>query len=220
MALAGKEAFKKGKDLPKPEPGRKDQTPEMVQLSQFEAQTEKLRNDFEMYFRGIEKKPPTDTWEALKKEIRKILQVKSNNTGYKFRRQSVSQKWTSFNTYWERIMKQIEDGTYARQVFLAKVHERARKPLTIPPLEAAKTGPKPAAKAPGDGVSAPLDNLYKSYIDARKTTGEATNIPKDKLAQVIAQQTAAIKEKFKCKNVEFKVSVEGGKTKLKAVPKF
>ena len=196
----------------------KDINEDMAELTRFEAEAAKLKSVFDFYFLGIEKKPPLDEWERLKKEARALLTRKSNNTGYKFRRQSVSQKFGSQSQYYERILKQIEDGTYARHKFLAKLHESERAAHASP----AKPGAPPAAAGPPKAAASDgggLDSVYGAYIAARQKTGEATNIPKDKLAQVIAQQTAAIKEKYKCKDVEFKVAIEGGKTKLKAVPR-
>ncbi len=200
----------------------KDISEEMAELTRFEAEAAKLKSVFDFYFLGIEKKPPLDEWERLKKEARALLTRKSNNTGYKFRRQSVSQKFGSQSMYYERVLKQIEEGTYARHKFLAKLHESERAAHATQ----GKPGAPGAAASPAAGAPKPrasggggLDAVYGAYIAARQKTGEATNIPKDKLAQVIAQQTAAIKEKYKCKDVEFKVAIEGGKTKLKAVPR-
>jgi len=234
-------------------------SPEMKDLSQFEAEIEKLKVVFEQYFAGVEKKPPVEKRDELQKFLRqKILQVKSNNTAYKFKRQTMEQKFVTMNNYWTRVLNEIEEGTYIRLKKRAALHEKqkaedaeemakrriineaARQGKSVSDAlkeyEARKSGggqPEPAApgkpgvaapRAPvpagGPSVPAasPIDRLHEAYMAARTKTGEA-NVDRAAFTAMIQKQIPAIKQKFNCKSVEFKVVVEDGKTKLKAIPK-
>ncbi len=231
-------------------------SPDTKDLNQFESELEKLKVVFEQYFVGVEKKPPTDKLEELRKFLRnKILRVKSNNTGYKFRRQSLEQKFVTLSTYWQRVLTEIEEGRYVRLVKRAQLHEKqkaeyadeaAKKRIineaikkgqsvaeALKNWEAQKSGggaeappgeaPKPAAPRPPPGQSgvpaaSPIDRLHEAYMAARSKTGEG-NVDRAAFTAMIQKQIPAIKQKFNCKSVEFKVVVEDGKTKLKAIPK-
>jgi hypothetical protein len=232
-------------------------SPEMKELNQFEADLEKLKVVFEQYFAGVEKIPPTEKLEEIRKTLRnKILKVKSNNTGYKFKRQSMEQKFITLSNYWQRVLNEIEEGKYVRLVKRAQLHEKqkteyaeeaARKRVINeaikngqPIAEALKAWesrkntpeekgadtpkqgtqaprPSPAAQS-GATAASPIDRLHDAYMAARSKTGEGA-VDRAAFTAMIQKQIPAIKQKFNCKTVEFKVVVEDGKTKLKAIPK-
>lgn len=231
-------------------------TPEMKDLNQFEAELEKLKVVFEQYFSGVEKRPPTEKLEELRKHLRnKILTVKSNNTAYKFKRQTMEQKFITMNNYWQRVLKEIEEGTYIRLKKRAEVKEKqhaadaeemARKRVINEAIRkgqsvadalkawegskgsggepSAEPAQRPAAVRPAGAVAgqqaaaSPIDRLHEAYMSARSKTGEGT-VDRAAFTAMIQKQIPAIKQKFNCKTVEFKVVVEDGKTKLKAIPK-
>jgi hypothetical protein len=64
-----------------------------------------------------------------------------------------------------------------------------------------------------------IDEVYKEFVAARKQLNQSGGVSKDKLAENIRKQAEALKEKYKGKEVKFKVVVEDGKAKLKATLK-
>ena len=59
--------------------------------------------------------------------------------------------------------------------------------------------------------------LFETYRDAMMANGQTTKgLTADKLQKAIAKQEAAIKQKFGCDKVDFKVVITDGKVKLKA----
>ena len=63
-----------------------------------------------------------------------------------------------------------------------------------------------------------MEDLHRKYNQARKKTGEST-VDGARLIEAVKKQAAAIKKKYKCRKVEFRVTIVDGKTKLKAIPK-
>ena len=78
---------------------------------------------FEQYFLGIQKTAPSQLQIELERRIRKLTQTHISNTGLRFRFTTLSQKFASYNTYWKRTMRQIENGSYIRDI--AKVGREA-----------------------------------------------------------------------------------------------
>lgn len=78
---------------------------------------------FEQYFLGIQKLPPNSLQKDLERNIRKLTQMHITNTGLRFRFSTLSQKFGSYNTYWKRTMRQIENGSYLRDI--ARVGRKA-----------------------------------------------------------------------------------------------
>ena len=63
------------------------------------------------------------------------------------------------------------------------------------------------------------ENLFSQYAQLRQKNGEAPpNMDVQKFSKLIDSQRDALIKKYRCKDVEFYISVEEGKTRLKAKP--
>ena len=60
--------------------------------------------------------------------------------------------------------------------------------------------------------------VYDQLVDARRQTGQSTNISFDSVRESLKKQSRMIKSKFKCDDVQFRVEIQDGKPKMKAVP--
>ncbi len=91
-----------------------------ARLNELEKRIDRLRTLYEQYFLGIERRPPTTNAQDV---YRRVLQMENTfirNTAQKFRLRSLVQRYNSYKTYWRRIEKQIEEGTYERDIRRAK----------------------------------------------------------------------------------------------------
>ncbi len=92
----------------------------MLQLTQLEGELAELRGAYEQYFMGNERVPPLKKHDAFKK---RYLQLKSSSvrqTAVKFRLETIGQKLLTFERLWDRTLKDIENGTYKRDLLRAK----------------------------------------------------------------------------------------------------
>jgi hypothetical protein len=55
-------------------------------------------------------------------------------------------------------------------------------------------------------------------MEARGKCGQSTDMSYDALKNSLNKQVRMIKSKYKCERVKFRVSIEGGKAKMKAIP--
>ena len=78
---------------------------------------------------------------------------------------------------------------------------------------------RPAARpAPAAGGGEKLQKTYRTFMAARKKTGESTsNMNYDKVMRQFEKKIPDFKKRHKCKDVEFKVVIKDGKAKIKAV---
>ncbi|WP_309889838.1 MXAN_5187 C-terminal domain-containing protein [Archangium sp.] len=86
----------------------------------IEADLAALKVTYEQYFLGMERTPPTRTYEELKKRVERLKNSFVRNTGAKFRVQAVAAKFVSYERLWQRTLLEIENGTYKRDMFKAK----------------------------------------------------------------------------------------------------
>ena len=128
---------------------------ELDQLETYRAELEVLRHEYERYFMGLEKRRPVREHERLRRLIRRYSAGK--DAIMRFRLQSLQQRLLSFERYWNRVLKAIEDGRYERDVFKANFREDKRVDKPKERDKSQKTSAK--AKAVGDEAAAFLAGL-------------------------------------------------------------
>ncbi|MEA2696737.1 MAG: hypothetical protein QOI66_1008 [Myxococcales bacterium] len=100
-------------------------------LSEIDRKIDRLRSLYESFFAGSERRPPNTPRRELNRLMLEMQQLQIRNAGLRFRFQTVSQRWTLFTTYWNRTMREIEAGTFRKD--LAKAQRRLAQrgePLT------------------------------------------------------------------------------------------
>ena len=182
-------------------------TPE-DQLKLLEVKLTQLKLEYEKYFLGSRPTEPAQARSEIQKMVIRWSNTRITNTALRFKFNSLNGRYQAFKRQWDNILRQIEAGTYKRHLFKADLRDRERG-IGVP--NTAGSGPK-AAQA-GDGRA----NLFETYRDAMMATGQnAKGLTPEKLQKALAKQEAAIKQKYGCDRVDFKVVITDGKVKLKA----
>ena len=111
------------------------------QIELLERDIERLRVMYQQYFMGTLKTEPL----TLRKHIyRQILQAKPaqiNNTGTRFKLRNLIQKWNGYLNMWKRTVRQIEEGTFRRDLDRVRKRREARDPRPAGRTEEAPEGP-------------------------------------------------------------------------------
>lgn len=206
-------------------------------LDDLTAEVEQLKVRFMLYFQGIEKQNPAADRDMLKKALVNTRREASRwNTGDRFRMNAVYNKFISYDRMWSRTLTEMENGTFRndrkRVERKRKAEEEAiRKAAGVPDMTpeemasvrksvAAAARGQSAANGGGQGMTDErMRRLYNVYMQAKKRTGERSNISFESLKAQLSKQIPAIQKKHNCKSVDFKVVLKNGKAMLKAVPK-
>src|SRR5579862_5699762 len=94
---------------------------------------------------GIERLEPAVPRKDVDRKIYALRKEQIRNTALRFRFQMILQRYNTFQSHWQRICREIENGTYKRHLYRA---ERKRAPEAI-----ADTAHEDAA--PPSGVHVP-----------------------------------------------------------------
>ncbi len=139
------------------------------ELDDIDRDLDQLRALYELYFMGIEKAEPSSQRDHLRARIRKLRETKVRlNTALKFKMQTLQGRMISMETYWGRIMRARENGTYHRDVQKARRRqmelEKKQKAATVhgeqlPPENQARMGE-------ASGESLPEGELHPDQHDA------------------------------------------------------
>ncbi|MEO7033086.1 MAG: MXAN_5187 C-terminal domain-containing protein [Polyangiaceae bacterium] len=130
-----------------------------VALEELENRLERLRALYEQYFMGIERIEPQIPRKDVDRRIYVLRREKIRNTAKRFKLQTIISRYNTFQQYWQRICREIENGTYKRHVIRAEriapgkmLTIAARKRLGKAALDAMGTDaapePAPASVAP------------------------------------------------------------------------
>ena len=117
-----------------------------ARLTEMERKLERMRALYESFFLGIERSPPEVLRRDLNRQILEMQQVPIGNASLRFRYQSLTQRWVLLITYWNRTVREIEAGTFSRDVAKAK-RRMAQHGSSVLTLEEALAMGIPAARA-------------------------------------------------------------------------
>ncbi len=201
-----------------------------AELTEIDRATDRLRATFEQYFQGIERRPPITEQTELKRRILRLRTTPVRNTELRFRINQMVAKFNTYETYWTRVLRQIEEGTYHRDLFKARFRSKSDQPPPESPPGSEAPDPSPGSGAPDSpprkekesGLSDENVNaIYNAFMAAKRRCNQNTNnLTRETLAKSLGKQIPSIKKQYKCKSIEFKVMIKAGKAVLKAVPKF
>jgi hypothetical protein len=172
-----------------------------AELQIIETDFKALEIAYEQYFMGIERFEPAKERQIIALRLRRIINAYTPQTDLRFRLQNVNSRFQSYSSYWDRILRLIEEGRYLRQISHMKWAEQYQSKSQAGPVKA----PEPAD---------PLDRVYRDLVEAH----ESCQLPaprREQVAQFLKRQAEVIRERFGERPIDMVVVVESGKPKIK-----
>jgi hypothetical protein len=192
------------------------------ELHMLEAELKRLEAEYNQFFAGRLPRLPWDQRTRVEAMMKRFDRMHIQNTGDRFRFQTIQSRWASFNELWERQLKAQETG---RRVGVPR--GGARPPSAPPPPQSAPSPPPPPEQPrPREvtvtSISDPgkqgdrLAALYEQLTAARREAGEKP-VEFDRFTAVVQAQVKKLGQGGK--EVAFQVSVKEGRVTLTANPK-
>lgn len=186
-------------------------------LEQIEKGIKHLQIEWEKFFGGVERKPPSDQRTRLERLIRQYASGEIRNATERFRYQTLTARYNTFNELWNKRLRALEEG---RPMGL---HGRAlamHEQLAPPPLFLSEAAPPPRAgeirvESPELDVEA-VRALFERFLDARQQAGEKGGVKFESFQKLITQQTTRIITEKGAYAVDFRLETKDGKVSLKA----
>lgn len=173
-----------------------------AELDRLENKLADLKVQYEQYFSGLIPLAPDPLHSEVKRNIRQLMKAPFKNAALNYRLRSIEGRYHTFNTYWQRVLRERENGTYAKDVFKACMREKQA-------LEEARA--QTAAGAAQKG----METLFNSYRTAlEKQTGKKQNLDYEAFQKSLLQRARDFKEKHPDSKVSFKVLVRDGKVSV------
>lgn len=191
-------------------------------LDEFEQKMFVTKIEYEKYFSGITAIEPMKERDGLKRMLRELQRTHMKATRQKHRMRSLRARFSSLEMYWTRNLVQIERGTHPKMKFRADLKDKRRAQVEAMAAIKGEEAPKPRERPEPMSAAAREDKAYRAVFDkyraARKKCGQSDDLAYENIRDVLRKQVRTIKSRYRCKSVKFRVTVENGKAKVKAVP--
>jgi hypothetical protein len=199
-------------------------------LGQIERDIRQLKIEYDQYFGGGRKRPPTEIeWRIdllIKRYAERGGELKS---GQRFRFTNLNQTYAKYKDIFRKKLKQKEEGTVQRHFgAAAKAIEAERNRLAAAPEDAAhnarSSGPEAGTFrmtcSEPDRETEKVEQLYQALVSAKQQAGEDIGkLTPANFAEFVRKKTKDLQQQKNCTEVEYVVEVIGGQAKLKALVK-
>ena len=186
-----------------------------LRLEEFERRMFLLKIQYEKYFSGLEKIEPLKEREELRRVVRDLMREFIPNTRQRHKFTTLKARFNSMEMYWQRNIVQIERGTHPKMKFRLAVQQQQKRDA-----EANRIKRTQRRERFNDRQKEELAyrTAYDRYMQARESCGQSSQMSYDVIKENLKKQVRMIKSQYRCEKVKFRVAVEGGKAKMKAIP--
>jgi hypothetical protein len=89
------------------------------ELDELQSKTELLRALYEQYFMGFERTEPLAQRKDVERRVKNLRRAELRNTAQRFKLNTLVQRFNTMQQHWTRVVREIENGTYRRDVIRA-----------------------------------------------------------------------------------------------------
>lgn len=176
-----------------------------------------LKIDYEKYFSGIERIEPLREREEIRRMIREMQEDPMRATQQRFKYQTLKARFQSLELYWTRNLVQIERGTHPKMKFRADLHAKTTAAVA-PVISAEQQEVLRQRQEKMEREERAYKMVFDKYIEARGKCGQSTDLSFEAVREALHKQVRLIKSTYQTESVKFRIMVEDGKAKVKAVP--
>jgi hypothetical protein len=185
-----------------------DRTTFARELASIENEVRELHTLYEQYFAGVEKREPIKRRTAVAQRLHRFSQRRIQQTDLRFRYQNLATRFQSYNGYWDRILRLMDEGRYSRQL------HKIKAPMPSP------VGPVAEVPTPAPPTIDETETVFRQLQQARVSCSmDPATLNRQQVADFLEKQKDAIRERFGDRPVEFRVVIEDGKPKVKVRPR-
>lgn len=186
-------------------------------LDQLATSIRQLQARWDMYFSGVEKRPPNEAHARVEKVIREYDRSVIRNNADRFRLQGLVSRFNTLNELWQKRLRAREEGRafglHGRQAAVAPEPPPRPEP-EAPPRPGGSGGEFRVGNAERDDAA--VRALYDHFVEERQRTGEGAAPAYESFRQLIGKQTAKILGAKGARAVDFRLDTRDGKVALKA----
>ncbi|MEL6346707.1 MAG: MXAN_5187 C-terminal domain-containing protein [Myxococcota bacterium] len=187
-------------------------------LEELDRRLTVLKIQYDKYFSGLERIEPLREREELRRMFRDLMTENISNSRQRFLFQNLRARYNTMEMYFTRNLVMIERGTHPKMQFRAAMRDRQKREAEarIASNRARQRNEEDDRRQREDRA---YSQVFERYIAARKQCGQSTDLDFEAVKKTLKNQVRMIKSRYRCESVKFRITVEEGKARLKAIPK-
>jgi hypothetical protein len=208
------------------------------ELAQLERDIRQLKIEYDQYFGGGRKRPPTEIEWRIELVIKRYAERGGDlKYGQRFRLNNLTQTYAKYKDIFRKKTQNKEEGKVQRHFGAAakaieaeRAHKAPEKPAESPSVPTgAPASPAHAEAAQGafrvtctepEREAEKVDQLYQAFLNAKQQAGEQTGkLSRSSFNEFVLKKTKDLQKQKNCRDVEYVVEVVEGQVKLKALVK-
>ena len=187
------------------------------ELNQLDDGVRRLKIEYDIFFGGGAKKPPTDLEWRVQSLLKKYSDGRRLSYGQRFKFSSVQQKFAVYNSLWQQKLRIKEEGYRRPQDALLAIQGVRQFEDEAPAVADGRPEPFRIVCSDVDDEVDKVKALYDAMAAARrehKAKGPAGNF--ESFQQFVKKKTEQLRKEYGSSTVEYAVEVEDGQVRLKA----
>jgi len=190
------------------------------EMSQLEKDIRQLKIEYDQYFGGGRKRPPTEIEWRVETLIKRYSERGGElKFGQRFRYNNLTQTYAKYKDIFRKKLQQKEEGKVQRHFgAAAKAIEAERAKAAAATKSAAPTSFRMVCSAPEQETDK-VDQLYRAFQQAMEQTGGSIKQSRESFNEFVSKKTKELQKLKNCREVEYVVEVLNGEVKLKALVK-
>jgi hypothetical protein len=209
------------------------------ELAQMERDIRQLKIEYDMFFGGGRKRPPTEIEWRIELLVKRYGERGGDmKFGQRFRFNNLAQTYAKYKDVFRKRMAKREEGKIERHFGAAAKAIEAERARTPPPAAvpapSKEAAPPPTTALPAGAESKTfrvafsepekeeqkVEELFHAFVEAKKQAGEATEkVTRAGFNEFVRKKTKDLQSKKNCRDVEYVVETVDGQVKLKALVK-
>jgi hypothetical protein len=192
------------------------------ELAQLEKDIRQLKIEYDQYFGGGRKRPPTEIEWRIELIIKRYAERGGElKFGQRFRYNNLTQTYAKYKDIFRKKLQQKEEGKVQRHFGAAAKAieaERARAAAAAKPTPTEPTAFRMVCSEPEQETDK-VDQLYQAFQQATQQTGGSVKQSRENFSEFVRKKTKELQKQKNCREVEYVVEVVNGEVKLKALVK-
>jgi hypothetical protein len=197
------------------------------EMSQLEKDIRQLKIEYDQYFGGGRKRPPTEIEWRIETIIKRYGERSGEmKFGQRFRYNNLTQTYAKYKDVFRKKLQQKEEGKIQRHFGAAAKAieaERAAVAAAAHPSTTQVATPQPTSFrmvcSEPERESDKVDQLYQAFQQAMQQTGGSVKQSRENFTEFVSKKTKELQKQKNCREVEYVVEVVNGEVKLKALVK-
>jgi hypothetical protein len=200
------------------------------ELAQLERDIRQLKIEYDMFFGGGRKRPPTEIEWRIDLLVKRYAERGGElKFGQRFRYNNLSQTYAKYKDVFRKRLAQREEGKVQRHFGAAAKAIEADRAQAQANVEAKgttaeegteRTKPFRIVCSEPESEVDKVDQLYEAFVLAKQQVGEETaKLTRSSFNEFVRKKTKDLQELKHCRDVEYVVEVVDGQVKLKALVK-